>query len=201
MKTKLILIAMVGLLYTSEIRAQVVQGGLLIGVSTAQVNIKDLNTSLRKDANGKSIWGMEGGVYAKLNFSPFYLKPMALASYQSGEMTLNNKDGSILTSNFNAGRFEVPVLLGLHIIGPFLSVEAGPAYNWIFYANTQADGNISVTSSSIGYRLGATSELGRLVLGLAYEGIVSNSSSSTTKFEMPMELAFNIGVLLGRIKE
>ncbi len=201
MKTNFVAIAAAGLLGISSLDGQVIQGGLFAGVSTAEINIKNLNTTLRKDANGTSLWGLEGGVFLKAKLGPVYIKPMALASYQAGQVILNNRDGSIQTSNFNSGRIETPVLFGVNLIGPLLSIEAGPAYNWIFYANTKADGNIAVQTSALGYRVGAGTEFGRLLFGIAYEGMINNSSSDNTRFEMPMELVFNIGVRLGNQKE
>jgi hypothetical protein len=199
MKIKLICFSLVGLLLvcSSGLTAQSFDGGLVAGVSNGNVKLSDMNNSLINSANGSNMTGIEGGLFSRFHFTPFYIKPMALINYQSGQLDFHNKDGSVHHDNFNAGKLEVPVLLGLHFLG-ILNIEAGPVYNWVYMANTNGDNELNVQPSGLGYRLGANVELWRLLVGLSYQGLInkSNSSSSTT-FEVPnelfLEIAFNFG--------
>jgi hypothetical protein len=111
------------------------------------------------------------------------------------------KDGSSQSANLNVGKLEVPLMLGFHILGP-LRMEAGPVYDWVFDANTNAHEDVKLSPSGVGYRFGASVEFWRLNLGLDYQGITNKSSgSSTSSFEMPNQLILSLALRLGRDKE
>lgn len=198
MKTKIIgLLLLAGLLQTTRLCAQT-SGGIIIGASTASVELRDLNnTTFMNAANGQNIMGFEGGVYGKLTMHPFYIKPMVLASYQSGQLGFMHTDGSVQSSNFRDGKLEIPLLVGLKLIGP-LNVEAGPVYNYLFMASNDASPDIHLQESGLGYRIGAGLDFGQLNLGLSYQGLTNKSSgSSRTTFQSPTELILNLGIRLG----
>jgi hypothetical protein len=194
MKTKLMYFIASGLLLcTSIMQAQKTDGGIVAGVSTGSVSMSKMNSATVSTANGQNILGFEGGLFARFHFGPFYLKPMALVSYQSGQMDFNYTDGSFKRANFNVGKFEVPVLLGIHFLR-IINIEAGPAVNWVFQANSDANSALNIEPIGYSYRVGANVELGRLSLGLVYQGLTNQSSgSSTTTYQTPNELIFEIG--------
>ncbi len=200
MKNKTVSFLMIALFYSGMgLKAQFFDGGIAAGVSTGTVKMSDMNTALINTAKGNSITGFEGGLFSRFHFTPFYLKPMALINYQSGDVNFYNKDGTTTKTNFNDGKLEVPVLLGFHFLG-ILNVEAGPLYNWVFMTNT-SENNIKVQPSGVGYRIAANVELSRLLLGLCYQGLMNKSSgSSTTTFQVPNELIFQIALNLGKKK-
>jgi hypothetical protein len=194
MKTKLITLITLGLfLIAPAIHAQKTDGGIIAGVSTGSVKMSDINKTLQTTANGDNILGFEGGIFARFHLGPFYIKPMAIVSYQSGQLDFYNPDGSMQKANFNVGKFEVPVLVGLHFL-KIINVEAGPAFNWVFNANSDANSALKIEPAGYGYRVGANVELGRLTLGLVYQGLTNQSSgSSTTTYQTPNELIFELG--------
>jgi len=199
MKTKLITLLSAGLLLgTHLLHAQLFDGGVIAGVSAGNVKMSDMNNTLINTANGSGIVGYEAGLFARLHLSPFYIKPMGLIHYEAGQVNFNYKDGSSHSSNFDDGKLEVPVLLGIHFLH-IINVEAGPVYNWVFMANTNGDNELKVEPSGFGYRVGANVELWRLFLGISYQGLANKSSgSSTTTFQVPNELFFNVAINIGR---
>lgn len=171
--------------------------GITAGASTASVKFSGIGNSFVNTIKGNNIMGFEGGLFERINLGPLFIKPMLLAGYQGGTATYTNNDGSVNTSKFNYGNIEVPVLLGLKILGP-LRIEAGPVYNWIYTANYNDDNSIKINPSGLGYRAGANVELGILNLGLAYQGITNRSdNSSTTTFSSPSELIFSLALCFG----
>jgi hypothetical protein len=183
------------LLVATTAQAQLITGGITAGVSTASVKISDLHRAYTNVESGQNIIGFEGGLYGRVHFGPFYIKPMALLSYQSGQVNFyNTSDGSMQSENFKSGKLEIPVMFGFKILGP-LRIEAGPVYNYIFQANNDA-GDVHVATSGLGYRAGASVEFWRLNVGLAYQGLTARSSGSTT-YEMPSELVATLAIRLG----
>jgi hypothetical protein len=201
MKTKIIgLLLLTGLLQTFGLNAQNTSGGIILGASTTSVKLSDLNNTLFMNAaKGQNIMGFEGGVYAKWTFHPFYIKPMALLNYQAGQLHFTGNDGSSQSADFRDGKLEIPVLIGLHLLGP-LSIEGGPVYNWLYMSSNDANPNLRLEESGLGYRIGANVGRGRLNLGLSYQGLTNKSSgSSRTTFQSPNELILDLAIRLGRI--
>jgi hypothetical protein len=176
--------------------------GIVAGASTSSVKITNMNsTTLSNAASTHNITGVEGGIYGRLWLGSLYIKPMLLVSYQTGQLDFNYTDGSTKPGSFNDGKVEVPALLGLKVFGP-LHIEAGPVYNWIFMASSDANSALHLEQSGLGYRLGANVGLGRLNIGLAYQGLANNSASlSNATFRMPTELILDLSVRLGKNKE
>ncbi len=141
--------------------------------------------------------GFEGGLFERVNMGPFFIKPMLLLGYEGGTATYYYNDGQFNTSRFDYGNVEVPVLLGLKILGP-IRIEAGPVYNWIYTANFNNDNSITTNPSGLGYRVGANVELGVINLGLAYQGLTNKpDNSTTTTFSTPNELIFSLALCFG----
>ncbi len=201
MKTKRITSLAAGLFFSlSVLHAQRFDGGIAAGVTTGSVNLSKINTAVLNTANGDNILGFNAGLFARLHLGPFYIKPMGLISYQSGQLDFNYKTGAVEHANFSAGKFEVPVLLGIHFFRVF-NIEAGPVYNSVFQTSSGGNTGLAVQPSGYGYRLGANLKLSRILLGFAYQGLYNNSSgSSTTTFQTPNELIFEIGFYLGKKK-
>ena len=198
MKTKILGVLAVALfLGSTGLKAQRFTGGITAGLTRGSVEVSEINNAFTNSIKGKDIYGFETGIFGRLNFNPLYLKGMLLAAYQGGPSDFRDNDGTIKTSRFSVGKIEVPVLLGLHIIGP-LRIEGGPVYNWIYYEDHSFDNSINVQRSGLGYRVGANIEFGIVNIGAAYQGLYNNSaSSSTATFKTPDELIFSLGILLG----
>lgn len=123
---------------------------------------------------------------------------MLLVSYQGGISDFYNSNGTINTSAFNYGKAEVPLLFGLKIVGLF-RIEAGLLYNRIYWYAYNNDNQIKIEASGIGYRAGASVELGSINFGIAYQGITNTSSASSfATFQSPNEMIFNLCIFLGR---
>ena len=191
-----LLISALTIYMTAPAIAQRVTGGITLGMSSSTIKLSDMHSAAHAYESGQNIRGFEGGFFGRVHFGPFYVKPMALVSYQAGQVNFNNvNDGTVHADNFRAGKFEVPLMFGIKLLGP-LRIEAGPVYNWVFVARNDA-GDIQAAPGGIGYRAGASLEFWKLNLGAAYQGI-TNKSAGTTTYEIPSELIFTLGVRLGK---
>lgn len=182
--------------------AQVFTGGITGGVSTGAVKIENTGNKFTDVIQGNGIYGYEAGLFAKVNLGPFYIKPMALYTFGTGNVSSSSSPQS--TTNFNLYKIETPLMLGLKIIGP-LSIEGGPVYNYIIQSTTNfSDNEVSLANSGIGYRVGAAAELGRILLNLSYQGVTYNAMGtdySKVVFKEPYKLVFGVGIKLGKVKD
>lgn len=178
--------------------AQFFNGGLVAGVSMASVEMDEANDALAEAIDGKNIIGVEGGIWGRFNLDPLYLKASPMVSYHSGQVDIRYSNGGVQTAGFDDGRFLIPVVLGLRIVGP-LRVEGGWVYNWMFHSRNDKLTAVKVRESGNGYRVGANVEFGRINAGLSWQGIKHNSSGNgNTTFRSPDEIILNLAFLLGR---
>ncbi|HKC68003.1 MAG TPA: outer membrane beta-barrel protein [Bacteroidia bacterium] len=203
MKTKIkkILAAAAFIFSIQTFNAQVLSGGIVGGISTGAVKIEDIGNRFTDVISGNNIVGYEVGAFAKLHIMPFYIKAMPLYSFNTGSVsyqTENNGTNINNTNNFSFQKFEIPVLLGLRIIGP-LNIEAGPVYNYILQSQDNFGTNsVSLQRNGIGYRAGVVLELWQLLLHVSYEGAVYNSSNiDKATFKEPYKLVFGVGIKIG----
>jgi hypothetical protein len=196
-KLHIYLSALTLFLFCNIAHAQVeFSGGLLGGVSMGAVEVDDLDEAFSGAIEGDNIYGFEAGIYAKLLINPFYVRPALLYNYRNGEVTYRETSGS-QTTRFSQHKLEVPVLLGLHIIGP-LNVEAGPVYNYVLAVTEDYNTNeVDVGRNGFGYRVGVIGEFGGLLLGLSYQGAAYSSGSGNATLHEPYKIILGVGIRLG----
>jgi len=172
-------------------------GGFLGGVSLGAVEVNDLDDAFAEGIEGNNIYGFEAGVYAKLLINPFYIRPALLYDYRNGEVTYREQTSGSQTTRFSQHKLEVPVLLGLHIIGP-LNVEAGPVYNYVMAVTEDYNTNqVDIGRNGLGYRVGVIGEFGGLLLGLSYQGAAYSSGSNNATLSEPYKIILGVGIRLG----
>jgi hypothetical protein len=194
------IIALAALLFCSlEQEAQTFTTGIDAGVSVTSVKFSDVGQAFTNAIQGKNIIGFEGGLFERINLGPIFIKPMLLASYQSGTINFYNLNGTVNSSSqFDYGKIEVPVLLGIKLF-KVLRVEGGPVYNCIYTKDYDYDNKIKINPSGLGYRIGANVEFKRINLGFAYQGLTNKSSAGGATFTSPNELIFSIGYCFGGV--
>lgn len=185
------------LLFAHTSKAQVeFSGGLLGGVTFGNVDIDDGGAGLNGSIKGDNIYGFEGGLYAKLKVGPFYGRPELLYDYRRGQVNYSDNNGS-QSEDFSVHKIEVPVLIGLHIIGP-LNIEAGPVYNYLMTVTEDYNSNnVSLGRNGIGWRAGAVLEIESLLLSLHYQGATYSTGSNSASFSEPYKIVLGIGIRLG----
>ena len=189
------------LFITSEAAAQMLSGGIAAGVSTSSVEITEIPSGFGEVIKGNDIRGFEAGLFARAGFDPFYVKPVLLFNYKHGTVDFyNNNNEFIESSGYTMNRLLIPVMFGFKIIGP-AGLEAGPVYNYVISSTENIGGNdVKLMKNGLGYRVGATAELGRLILNISYQGIKNSSSrdSDISSYSTPDELIFGIAVKLSK---
>ncbi len=112
--------------------------------------------------------GYHIGVFGKIKFSRLYVRPEVIYTRTKSEYT---------GGDFEMSKLDVPVLLGIRIIGP-LHVFAGPAFQYILDSEFDGIGINDIESDfSVGAHLGAGVNLGKLGIDLRYERGFSNNEA------------------------
>lgn len=181
------------MLLISNLSLAQLSGGIGLGVGTGAVEIEEVDRGFNDVVEGKNIMGYEAGLFLKYQMGSFYVKPMALYSFQSGDITYQGEQFS-----YKSDKLGVPLIFGLDLVGP-LAIEAGPVYNYVVDMTEQVNSNDFVTArSGIGYRAGIALNFKSISLNAAYEGMTyQTSNSEKTSFTEPYKIIFGIGLTLG----
>lgn len=135
--------------------------------------------------------GAEAGLFLKFPAGPLYVKPMALASFLRGTISYN-QEVNLRDSRFNLTSLEVPVLGGLELL-PFLSIEAGPSWNYVISHTTSADGtSINFNRHTLGYRAGAHLTFGNVGVFGHYGGMITRNEGSQTELKRPERIIIGL---------
>lgn len=200
-KTKFLVNLFIIAVFTFSGKAQIFSGGIVGGVSTGAVRIENVGNGFANVLQGNNIYGFETGIFVKLKVFRFYVKPMALYNFSTGDVKNQNEANSSQTFNFTLHRLEAPVLFGIKIIGP-LSIEAGPVYNYIIQSTNQSgDNSLNIAQSSgLGYRIGFALEIKRFLLNVSYGGVTINSDKlNGATFKEPYKIVFGLGIKFGKL--
>jgi opacity protein-like surface antigen len=122
-----------------------------------------------KDA--QAIWGdplnnlgFNLGAFGKLPLGPVYLRPELVYTHLKSEI---NRD------NFTTQRLDAPVLVGINVLGPLLSVFAGPSFHYYIEDELR---DFDFSKFNAGYQFGVGVNLGNLGVDLRYERVLSGQT-------------------------
>jgi hypothetical protein len=146
--------------------------------------------------SGDAKIGYHLGAYYEINFSKLYLRP---------EIVYTKTQSEYGSSNYDMSKIDVPILLGLDVIGP-ISVFAGPAFQYTL-DNDLDDATISDVQNEItvGFNFGAAVKFGNIGLDVRYERgftnneaniLDSNNIAIGTLDSRPSQLIFSLSVRL-----
>jgi len=193
-KTISLALALIGLSLTG--RAQVSLGlqGL---VSTGGTRIDEIGPGFTDVIQGENILGFEVGPYLKLKLGPLYLRPAAMYDYRFGDVDYTDNNGNARVNSFSVHKIQVPITLGLHILGP-LGIEAAPVYNYILAATDRYDEfEVDLGKNGFGYRAGIIADFNSLFVNVSLQGVTYyDSDNSNARFKEPYKIVFGLGFRL-----
>lgn len=203
---KKIIIIATTLLLVRVCIAQSISGGIIGGINTGPVKITDIEAEFTDVIEGENILGYEAGIFAKVRIAPFYIKPLLLYSVKDGEIKYIQQNVSEIrrverTISFRTEKLEVPLLFGMNLAGPLLSIEAGPVYNYLVDITERYNENkLEVSKNGLGYRAGLASEIGPMNLSASFQGSASFTSTTKATYQEPYKFIFGLGFTLGNSK-
>jgi len=115
-------------------------------------------------ANADKNIGYHAGIFGKIKILKLYIRPELVYT-----KTKSNYDGAISSSTYEMSKLDLPVLIGVKVIGP-LHIFAGPAFQYIL----DSEFNDIVIEDieddfSIGAHFGIGVNLGKLGVDVRYE--------------------------------
>lgn len=127
---------------------------------------------------GKNVTGFNAGLSMKIDLpTALYVMPEIYYSNFKNEVTVDNiTNGQQTTIEAKSSRVDVPVLLGVNVLGDLLSAYVGPVASF----NLAKDEDFGTFVQSVdnkdftvGYQIGAQSEIKKLIVSARYEGAFS----------------------------
>ena len=149
----------------------------LIPTSSASwKNFKAAATSAVSE-KGKNVTGFNAGLSMKIDVpTGLYVMPEIYYTNFSNEVTVDNVTSGETTIEAKTSRVDIPVLVGYNLLGDMLSAYAGPVASFNLTKDYDfGDFTQSVNSKefTVGYQIGAQSEIKKLIISARYEGAFS----------------------------
>jgi hypothetical protein len=202
----LIIVVSALILFSIQANAQV-QFGTKFGIHSFDLNSPDdIVTSDNENIMfSDAKIGFQGGIYTKIQLGGIFLEPRLMLHSTSVEYTFNGDNGGII-DNVVSERFtnlDIPVLVGIDLA--LIDIYAGPVAH--LHLNTSSDlfdwegYEDRFDTAQYGFRVGLGGNLGKINVGLEYEGNFSkfgdHISIAGQEFSFdsrPSRLILNLGI-------
>lgn len=149
-------------------------------IPTSSASWKNFTTATTNvyEQKGKNITGFNVGLSLKVNLPlALFVMPEIYYTNFSNEVTVQNDVNNAQTTiKAKNSRVDVPVLVGVNVLGDFLSAYAGPVGSFNL-AKDEDFGNfvqqVNAKEFTVGYQLGVQSQISSLIISARYEGAFS----------------------------
>lgn len=176
---KLISAALIGFsVFASAQISLAAKANAVIPTSSASwTNLKSAATNA-VEQKGKNITGFNVGLSLKIDLpTALYLMPEIYYTNFSNEFTVQNDANAAQTTiKAKNSRVDIPVLVGVNVLGNLLSAYAGPVGSFNLAKDDNFDNFIQKVNAkefTVGYQLGVQSEIKKVILTARYEGAFS----------------------------
>lgn len=149
-------------------------------IPTSSASWKNLKSAATNavEQKGKNITGFNVGLSLKIDLpTALYLMPEIYYTHFSNEFTVQNDANAAQTTlKAKNSRVDIPVLVGVNLLGNLLSAYAGPVGSFNLAKDDNFDNFIQKVNAkefTVGYQLGFQSEIKKVILTARYEGAFS----------------------------
>lgn len=149
-------------------------------IPTSSASWKNLKSAATNavEQKGKNITGFNVGLSLKIDLpTALYLMPEIYYTNFSNEVTVQNDINAAQTTiKAKNSRVDIPVLVGVNVLGNLLSAYAGPVGSFNLAKSDNFDNfvqKVDAKEFTVGYQLGVQSEIKKLILSARYEGAFS----------------------------
>ncbi|MGO4708516.1 outer membrane beta-barrel protein [Chryseobacterium sp. 2TAF14] len=151
-----------------------------VAIPTSSASWENFKTAATNtvEQKGKNITGFNVGLSLKIDLpTALYVMPEIYYTNFSNEVTVQNDiSGAQTTIKAKNSRVDIPVLVGVNVLGDFLSAYVGPVGSFNLAKNDNFDNfvqKVDAKEFTVGYQLGVQSEIKKLILSVRYEGAFS----------------------------
>ena len=149
-------------------------------IPTSSASWKNLRSAATNavEQKGKNITGFNAGLSLKIDLpTSLYLMPEIYYTNFSNEVTIANEVNSEATTiKAKSSRVDIPVLVGVNVLGDLLSAYAGPVGSFNLSKGDNFGSfvqKVDAKEFTVGYQLGFQSEIKSVILSAKYEGAFS----------------------------
>lgn len=149
-------------------------------IPTSSASWKNLKSAATNavEQKGKNITGFNVGLSLKIDLpTALYLMPEIYYTNFSNEVTVQNDVNAAQTTiKAKNSRVDIPVLVGVNVLGNLLSAYAGPVGSFNLAKSDNFDNfvqKVDAKEFTVGYQLGVQSEIKKIILTARYEGAFS----------------------------
>ncbi|WP_426475385.1 outer membrane beta-barrel protein [Chryseobacterium balustinum] len=149
-------------------------------IPTSSASWKNLKSAATNavEQKGKNITGFNVGLSLKIDLpTALYVMPEIYYTNFSNEVTVQNDVNAAQTTiKAKNSRIDIPVLVGVNVLGNLLSAYAGPVGSFNLAKSDNFDNfvqKVDAKEFTVGYQLGVQSEIKKLILSARYEGAFS----------------------------
>lgn len=149
-------------------------------IPTSSASWKNLKTAATSavEQKGKNITGFNAGLSLKIDLpTALYLMPEIYYTNFSNEVTVaNDINTEATTIKAKSSRVDIPVLVGVNVLGDLLSAYAGPVGSFNLSKGDNFGSfvqKVDAKEFTVGYQLGFQSEIKSVILSAKYEGAFS----------------------------
>lgn len=151
-----------------------------VAIPTSSASWKNFKTAASNtvEQNGKNITGFNVGLSLKIDLpTALYVMPEIYYTNFSNEVTVQNDVNAAQTTiKAKNSRVDIPVLVGVNVLGNLLSAYAGPVGSFNLAKSDNFDNfvqKVDAKEFTVGYQLGVQSEIKKIILSARYEGAFS----------------------------
>lgn len=151
-----------------------------VAIPTSSASWKNFKAAATNtvEQKGKNITGFNVGLSLKIDLpTALYVMPEIYYTNFSNEVTVQNDANATQTTiKAKNSRVDIPVLLGVNVLGDLLSAYAGPVGSFNLAKSDNFDNFIQKVDAkefTVGYQLGVQSEIKKIILSARYEGAFS----------------------------
>lgn len=151
-----------------------------VAIPTSSASWKNFKTAASNtvEQKGKNITGFNVGLSLKIDLpTALYLMSEIYYTNFSNEVTVQNDVNSAQTTiKAKNSRVDIPVLVGVNVLGNLLSAYAGPVGSFNLAKSDDFDNfvqKVDAKEFTVGYQLGVQSEIKKIILSARYEGAFS----------------------------
>lgn len=182
-------------------RAQFVFG-IKGGISSSNVDVKDLKNTFLQFKNKDNITGYHLGAFARLKALGLLLQPEGIFTSSGGKvevMQTENGQEVKTTEDFTFNRLDVPVLVGINLLNT-VRLQAGPVASVLVSGKFQ-DQNIKnyMDKTDLGWQAGIGLDIGNVTADVRYENVnrkytnsAQNSSFKVGNQQVILSLGFKL---------
>lgn len=149
-------------------------------IPTSSASWKNLKTAATNavEQKGKNITGFNAGLSLKIDLpTALYLMPEIYYTNFSNEVTIaNDVNAESTTIKAKSSRVDIPVLVGVNVLGDLLSAYVGPVGSFNLAKGDNFGSfvqKVDAKEFTVGYQLGFQSEIKKVILSAKYEGAFS----------------------------